>query len=567
MLASRWRMGQKRTNIFESISGHMNSYGSLFYVLLFSYAGLIFTEAFTECYNGNLHDIVTPIDVRRYEYLLQRTKFDEQKSRFLLHGFKYGFDIGYRGPVKRRNSAANIPLTIGTHLDIWEKIMKEVGAGRVAGPFKEIPYKYYIQSPIGLVPKDGGKQTRLIFHLSYNFGPEEHQKSLNYHTPADMCSVKYKDLDYTVKTCLKLLIKDDRRAKGNKKKILYYSKSDVRAAFRLVPILPSQHCYLLFTAKHPITGEPRFFAEKNLPFGASVSCARFQIFSESLRHITEAMGDRSFRITNYLDDFLFIGETKEDSNFLVRKFIEICQFIGCPIARNKTEWADSRVVFLGMLLDGVNHCLVIPEEKRVKALNIVQWVLDQRKITIKMVQRLTGILNFLNKAIVPGRAFTQRMYSKLKTKDAHGRELKQCHHVTVTPEFKFYCSVWKYFLQNTQMSQLCRPFADFNQLRSAKTIFFYTDATLNPNLGMGGIFKKRWFKQKWDRNFILREKPSVAFLELYALVMGFLIWGNSEELRNCRIEAFCDNEMAEYGQWSVFKLRKMYATDLHFSSQ
>ena len=37
--------------------------------------------------------------------------------------------------------------------------MKEVKEGRYAGPFKDNPYKYYIQSPIGLVPKDNGKNT------------------------------------------------------------------------------------------------------------------------------------------------------------------------------------------------------------------------------------------------------------------------------------------------------------------------------------------------------------------------------------------------------------------------
>ena len=46
-----------------------------------------------------------------------------------------------------------------------EQIDEEVKVGRVAGPFAEIPFENYIQSPIGLVPKSGGDQTRLIFHL------------------------------------------------------------------------------------------------------------------------------------------------------------------------------------------------------------------------------------------------------------------------------------------------------------------------------------------------------------------------------------------------------------------
>ena len=81
--------------------------------------------------------------------------------------------------------------------------MKEVKLGRYAGPFKDKPpFENFIQSPIGLVPKAGGK-TRLIFHLSYQF--RNGNESVNYWIPKDLCSVKYKDLDHVIVNCLKLL--------------------------------------------------------------------------------------------------------------------------------------------------------------------------------------------------------------------------------------------------------------------------------------------------------------------------------------------------------------------------
>ena len=48
--------------------------------------------------------------------------------------------------------------------------MKEVNLKRVAGPFEEIPYKNFIPSPAGLVPKKSestkpGDNTRSIFHF------------------------------------------------------------------------------------------------------------------------------------------------------------------------------------------------------------------------------------------------------------------------------------------------------------------------------------------------------------------------------------------------------------------
>ena len=62
--------------------------------------------------------------------------------------------------------------------------MKEVHLKRFAGPFNkaQLPFKKYIQSPVGLVPK-GENETRLIFHLSYNFKGEK--KSINANTPRE----------------------------------------------------------------------------------------------------------------------------------------------------------------------------------------------------------------------------------------------------------------------------------------------------------------------------------------------------------------------------------------------
>ena len=88
-------------------------------------------------------------------------------------------------------------------------------------------------------------------------------------------------------------------------KLVYMAKSNLMNAFRILPVLPDQRKYLIMKAKNPKTGKYMFFVEKNLPFGASVSCARFQLFSDSLRHITEFLLDRQFSVTNYLDDYMF----------------------------------------------------------------------------------------------------------------------------------------------------------------------------------------------------------------------------------------------------------------------
>ena len=108
------------------------------------------------------------------------------------------------------------------------------------------------------------------------------------------------------------------------------------------------------------------------------------------------------------------------------------------------------------------------------------------------MQKLTGTLNFLNKVIVPGRAFTRGMYEKLKTVNSRtGATLKPYHHVHLNREFLQDCWMWKFFLKNAEKKQLCRPFTDFSlQGPTSETLQFTSDASKNPILGMGVVFWK-----------------------------------------------------------------------------
>ena len=153
----------------------------------------------TELVNHNLMDITTPVNADKLEELLKHSNYNEKESRFLVDGFKNGFDIEYHGPTDRTDRSKNIPIReVGSNQELWDKLMKEVSLGRYVGPFTEIPYRTYIHSPTGLVPKAGGK-TRLIFHLSYDF---RNHKSVNVHMPTELCSVKYNDLDEVLHLCL-----------------------------------------------------------------------------------------------------------------------------------------------------------------------------------------------------------------------------------------------------------------------------------------------------------------------------------------------------------------------------
>ena len=64
-------------------------------------------------------------------------------------------------------------------------------------------------------------------------------------------------------------------------------------------------------------------------------------------------------------------------------------------------------------------------------------------------------------------------------------------------------------------------------------------ASANPELGCGGISGKNWFIMQWDEDFIRKFRPSINYLELYAVTIAIFNW--LEKFRNKRITIFCDN--------------------------
>ena len=149
------------------------------------------------------------------------------------------------------------------------------------------------------------------------------------------------------------------------------------------------------------------------------------------------------------------------------------------------------LVFLGILLNGQSLTLSIPVEKQQKALKILHEITSKKRVTIKQLQTLTGYLNFLTKAIVPGRTFTRRMYAKytnIKGAMTNKGRLKQYYHVLLDSEFRLDCEIWKTFLEHYSDLSLCRPMIDLDTQVTAKQLKLYSDARKNTCLGMGVVF-------------------------------------------------------------------------------
>ena len=152
---------------------------------------------------------------------------------------------------------------------------------------------------------------------------------------------------------------------------------------------------------------------------------------------------------------------------------------------------------------------------------------------MKELQRLCGFLNFICRCIVPGRAFTRRIYNYFDS------SMKPHYHVNLNKEIKSDLSVWQVFLKHP--SAFCRPFMDFTVILTAEDLDMYTDTS--GKIGCGGIFNHEWFHMEWDQTFLKMRNPSIEYLELYAVTIAVLVW--ILKLQNRRICLFVDNESVQ----------------------
>ena len=81
---------------------------------------------------------------------------------------------------------------------------------------------------------------------------------------------------------------------------------------------------------------------------------------------------------------------------------------------------------------------------------------------------------------------------------------------------------------------------DMTQNLTADVIRFHSDASAAAHLGFGCILNKRRIFGKLGEHFMKVNHPTVEFLELFGHCAGILTW--EQELRDCRIVVFCDNQ-------------------------
>lgn len=417
----------------------------------------------------------------------------------MYYGFKFGFPLHFEGSrtsyfAKNLLSAQQNPEIVSA------KLSKELAANRLAGPFDQPPFDNCRVSPLGVVPKKAFGEYRLIHHLSFQNGDSVNDGIAQEHT-----TVTYARVDDAI-----ALIK--RTGRGS-----FLAKTDIKSAFRIIPIQPSDYDLL------GISWQGKYYYDRAMPMGCASSCRTFEMFSTALEWVAK----KHLKISNLihiLDDYLMAASSYHQCRINFAAFLSLCEYLGVPMAPEKTVGPQNIISFAGIEQDTLRMEARLPADKTEKCIFLISSFRRRKKVTLREIQSLTGLLNFACSVVVPGRAFLRRLIDLTKgVKSAH-------HFIRLTKSVKADLEIWQSFLADFNG----RAFFLSDIWLDSASLNLYTDAAAS--LGYGAIFSNEWCYGAWPPRW---KNLNITILEFYPIVLSVLLWG--DRMRNQRITFFTDN--------------------------
>jgi len=444
----------------------------------------------------------TPVSVNRLEFLL--IGYESQKVCFLVEGFKFGFPLFSVGQ-SRSFESHNLQSAVQQPQIVDLKLAKELESHRLAGPFKSPPFPIFRVSPLGIVPKKNPGDFRMIHHLSFPKGTSVNDGISSSHT-----SVHYATIDDAIQ-------KIKQSGVGS-----YLAKTDIKSAFRILPINPQDYHLLGMKWKN------QYYYDKCMPMGCASSCKTFEVFSTAIEWIAQEKLCIA-NLIHLLDDFLIIQSTEYECSISLRLFLELCHFLGVPMAPEKTFGPSTTLTFAGVELDTILCESRLPQDKLTKCMSLISVFMKRKKANLKELQSLIGSLNFACSVVVPGRAFLRRLI------DLCIGLKHPSHFVRISKEVKADLLVWQQFFQQYNG----KSFFLSDIWHDSISLQLFTDAS--GALGYGAVFGSHWCYGIWPREWL---GLNIAILEFYPIVLSLFLWG--EHIRDKCITFFTDNESLVY---------------------
>jgi len=136
----------------------------------------------------------------------------------------------------------------------------------------------------------------------------------------------------------------------------HLAKTDVRSAFRIIPVNPADY-YLL-----GMHWKGNYYADCCLPMGLASSCRTFEMLSTALEWVARNKLNIP-HIMHILDDFLIAADSFDTCKTSLQQLLAFCENVGVPTTPVKTEGPSLVLAFAGIELDCSRNEARLPHEK------------------------------------------------------------------------------------------------------------------------------------------------------------------------------------------------------------
>ena len=419
----------------------------------------------------------------------------------LLQILRHGATIGYQGPRTTRVTPNLASASLHPSV-VTKELQRECAQGRMAGPYQSPPLQNLQCSGVGVVPKKDGSW-RMIMHLS---APGMH--SINDGIDKEPYSLHYSTID------------DATRLIAAAGKGCYLAKIDLKRAFRLIPIARSDWELL------GIHWDNEYYFDKQLPFGLRSAPFLFNELADALHWVLSQNYHIPY-LVHYLDDFLIIAPSLAACQTAMDNAIALFCRLNIALSWEKVEGPSTCLSFLGIEIDTKEWQLRLPADKLSNLLTELSHWLTRKSCTKQQLLSLIGKMSFATKVLPAGRIFLRRLLN-LSTRT---KLLKGHLHLDLDAraDIRWWINLLPYW----------NGLAPILEAEWTPSHIFHLFTDASSLHGFGAYFNGAWLRGSWLPDQQLGPDISIAWQELFAIVVAALAWGHQWSGR--RILAHCDN--------------------------
>ena len=311
---------------------------------------------------------------------------------------------------------------------------------------------------------------------------------------------------------------------------------DIKAAYRAVPIREEHRKFQGFIWE--LDGVKKYYVDNRLCFGLRLGPSYFNYIS---CFVYDVLSERyGLKIVNYLDDFLIVSDSLENSLVERGLVLETLRFLGFHVAYDKLIYPSKAVTYLGIVLDTDRMELRLPEGKLTKLKGLLKSHLYRKRISKKDLESIAGLLSHCSQLVKGGRIFcksTYELYKVLVTSNKRYINLSE----NVVTDFNWWLRLFPFFNGTVKM---WNPEFEYPMISDSSMRGFgvYLDSDWvagtwldTDHISLHSECNHIGFRPVWDRF----DHSNINELELWPIVVGLKRW--LDLFRDRNVHVFTDN--------------------------